>query len=178
MKQCPICGNQFIDTVNTCFKCQVGLVPLSSVDTTTQNTTGNLTSNNQPRVHPDYVAKPQYNTGQLANTGQLNGTQQPLYNTGQLYGNMPNTGYMPYPPVPMNQPTSGAAVASLVFGLLSLCGFFFVGAIVFAILAIILGGVGLSGNKGGRGMAIAGLILGLVALFPTLAVTACGLALF
>jgi hypothetical protein len=71
----------------------------------------------------------------------------------------------------MSQPAgtvSGLAVASLVCGILA----FFVFGIVLGILAIIFGGVALSKIRknpevSGRGMAIAGLVLGIVATVVT-----------
>jgi hypothetical protein len=58
--------------------------------------------------------------------------------------------------------TSGAAIASLILGILGCI------PLVTGILAVILGAVGLSATKkpnvGGRGLAIAGLVLGLVSI--------------
>jgi hypothetical protein len=58
--------------------------------------------------------------------------------------------------------TSGAAIASLILGILGCIPF------LTGILAVILGAVGLSATKkpnvGGRGLAIAGLVLGLVSI--------------
>jgi hypothetical protein len=58
------------------------------------------------------------------------------------------------------------AIASLVLGILWLCG-------VGSLLAIIFGGVALGvtsgGRKGGRGFAVAGLVLGIIGLLGTVA---------
>ncbi len=71
---------------------------------------------------------------------------------------------------PRDAPTSGAAVASLVFGILAFCTLGLT-----AILGIILGIIGLvrTGRRGGmrgRGMAIAGTVLSVVVLFLDLVV--------
>lgn len=61
--------------------------------------------------------------------------------------------------VPTQQPTNGMATASLVLGIL---GFFLP---ILSILALIFGGIGISkANQGatGKGLAIAGLVLGIV----------------
>jgi len=71
-------------------------------------------------------------------------------------------GYQPYgfQPVGQQPPTSGMAIASLVC---SLAGIVFCG--IPAVLGVIFGFVGLSQTKGGdrsgRGMAIAGLVVGI-----------------
>jgi len=65
----------------------------------------------------------------------------------------------PYSPYPVERPTSGAAIASLVLGIISL-----VTCALTAIPAVICGHIGLSaikqGQFEGRGMAIAGLVMG------------------
>ena len=76
----------------------------------------------------------------------------------------------PYPPAPYGAPyaaplpytrTNGFAIASLVCGLVSLCA-----GIVTAILAVVFGHVALAqisrsgGHEQGRGLAIAGLVIG------------------
>jgi hypothetical protein len=71
---------------------------------------------------------------------------------------------------PRDTPTSGAAVASLVFGILAFCTLGLT-----AILGIILGIIGLirTGRRGGmrgRGMAIAGTLLSVLVLFLDLVV--------
>ena len=74
-------------------------------------------------------------------------------------------------------PTSGWAVASLVFGLLGVFGGWRLFAIPCAI-AVLCGHIGLgetkTGVKGGRGMAVAGLILGYVVVGPALAIAVLG----
>ncbi|MEV1328551.1 DUF4190 domain-containing protein [Micromonospora costi] len=71
-------------------------------------------------------------------------------------------------------PASGAATASMVFGILGVLG----GWCLFGlpcILAVVLGHVGLhetrQGTKSGRGMAVAGLVLGYVFIAPMIAFT-------
>ena len=85
----------------------------------------------------------------------------------------------PPPPPPIVyqvvQPTNGLATASLVLGILGIALFWFLGFIM-SILAIVFGGVGLSRAKAGapgKGVAIAGLTLGIVGLLlPLLVLTA------
>jgi Domain of unknown function (DUF4190) len=92
---------------------------------------------------------PMYQAGYM---GQ--GQGQPVFP-----GQIPN-----FQPAPNRGGTSGLAIASLVLGLLWLCG-------LGSILAIILGFVALSSIKrtgqSGKGMAIAGVVLGFVALAVT-----------
>lgn len=81
------------------------------------------------------------------------GNQPPGYPPGQGYGG--------HPQQPQRR-TSGAAIASLVFGLLGCIPF------ITSAVAVILGIVGIRStgkpNVGGRGLAIAGLILGLLGI--------------
>jgi hypothetical protein len=88
----------------------------------------------------------------------------------QPYGSFPQMppGQMPYPPgnwapsAPPVRRTSAAAITSLVFGFLGCI------PVLGGLLAVIFGMVGLSatrnGRMGGRGLATAGLILGLLSL--------------
>src|SRR4051812_43421084 len=77
-----------------------------------------------------------------------------------------------YQPVYMQRPpTSGVAVASLVLGIVGV----FTGWCLFAlpcVVAVVLGHMGLaetrSGQKEGRGLAVAGLVLGYVILAPAI----------
>src|SRR5687768_3906578 len=69
----------------------------------------------------------------------------------------------PQPGTPMERPrTSGAAITSLILGILGCV------PLITSILAVILGIVGIRAtrqpNVGGRGLAIAGLILGLIGI--------------
>ena len=83
----------------------------------------------------------------------------------------PPSGYPPqgYPPGYPQQPygpsrTSGAAIASLVLGLLGICPLVFVGGLIATLLGVI--GIAATGKPGvkGRGLAIAGLILGILTM--------------
>ena len=69
------------------------------------------------------------------------------------------------------QQTSGAAVASLVLGIIGLFASWVMLGIP-SLLAVILGHVGVSatrlGHRSGRGMAIAGLVLGYVVAIPSI----------
>lgn len=91
--------------------------------------------------------------------------------------------YDPPPPVPYHPhvvhrivmaPSSGAATAALVFGIIGILG----GWCLFGIpcvIAIICGHVGMAdtkdGSKAGRGNAVAGLVLGYVCVVPMILVT-------
>jgi Na+/proline symporter len=77
-------------------------------------------------------------------------------------------GYQPYPagaPMPMKQGKSGLAVASLVCSLVGLIPCFWLIQIP-ALLGAIFGIIGLkqtkSGERGGRGLAMAGMIIGII----------------
>ena len=79
------------------------------------------------------------------------------------------------------QPTSGLAIAGLVLGILAILGAFIpllnILTAPFAIIGLILAIIGFLGiNKGkyaGRGIAIAGIVLGAVALVVTVGMYAC-----
>lgn len=84
-----------------------------------------------------------------------------------------------YPQVVVAQapPTSGWAVASLIFGIIGMLGgFCLLGAPCIA--AVICGHAGLietkNGTRGGHGLAIAGLILGYLFVAPAIAVIVMG----
>ncbi len=69
--------------------------------------------------------------------------------------------------VPIQRPSNGMATASLVLGIL---GFFLP---ILSVLALIFGGIGISkANQGaaGKGLAIAGLVLGIIGTLVLLAV--------
>lgn len=111
---------------------------------------------------PQNGANPQYN-------GQYN-PQQP-YQQPPVYQNFqPNV-----QPVAQN---NGVATASLIVGIVSLvcCGF------PAGIVAVILGIIGLNKSKtmcgNGKGMAIAGIILGAVSIVFSIAMPICGYAIF
>jgi hypothetical protein len=102
--------------------------------------------------------------GSVADGSHTGAGQQPIGQ--QQYAQQPYGG----PPV---QQSNGLAVTGLVLGIIGvLFGFIpFIGvfmAILLGVLAAIFGGVGLSRSKlparGGRGMAIAGLVLGIIAI--------------
>ncbi len=60
--------------------------------------------------------------------------------------------------------SSGLAIASMVLGIVALClscCFYYV-SIPCAVVGLILAAVSLKGNKGGKGMAIAGLVTSIV----------------
>lgn len=106
--------------------------------------------------------------------------------SGQPYSPGYPPGYgqpMPYPPPPpqvvvvQGPPTSGSAVASLVLGILGLVG----GCCTLGIpcvFAVIFGHIGYAqtkdGQRSGKGMAIAGLVMGYIFFLPMLALTLFG----
>ena len=84
-------------------------------------------------------------------------------------------GYQPYPagaPMPMKQGKSGMAIASLVCSLVGLIPCFWVLQIP-ALLGTIFGFIGLkqtkNGERDGRGMAVAGTIIGIVLVLACIA---------
>ena len=92
-------------------------------------------------------------------------------------GGSPESAIPPPPPMPdqpaqivyqVAQPTNGLAVAALVVGIVGVVLFWTVwGGVILGILGLVFGAVGLSkGNRGApnKGMAVAGLILGGVAV--------------
>lgn len=77
------------------------------------------------------------------------------------------------------KPSAGMGIASMVLGICSLvlsCCLPYV-PFFLALVAVILGGVTLAKKKGGKGMAIAGLVCGIIALIPSLIVLIGGAAL-
>lgn len=80
----------------------------------------------------------------------------------------------------MNENKSvGLAVASMLLGILSLllgCCFWYI-SLTTAIIAIVLAAISISKKMGGKGMAIAGLIMGIMSLIPTLIVMITGSSL-
>ncbi|HWS38781.1 MAG TPA: DUF4190 domain-containing protein [Actinoplanes sp.] len=95
------------------------------------------------------------------------------------YRHQPMSGppMMPGYPMAVVVPTSGTAVASLIFGLIGFFGGFCLFGIPCAI-AVLLGHVALretrNGHRAGHGMAVAGLILGYIFLIPAVIVIAMG----
>lgn len=102
-------------------------------------------------------------------------------NLPQPYRDPSGGQYQPpmYPPhiIVSQPPTSGYAVASMVFGILGMLGGFCVFGIP-CVIAVILGHAGLietrDGVKGGRGMAVAGLILGYLFVAPAIFIIVTG----
>jgi hypothetical protein len=91
----------------------------------------------------------------------------PPYGYGPPYGFAP----APVPPVIVARvpPTSGTATASMVLGIIGALGGWCMLGIPCAV-AVVLGHAGLSatrdGARGGRGMAVAGLVLGYIFVVP------------
>lgn len=78
-------------------------------------------------------------------------------------------GYPGYPGYPAQPQQNGLGTASMVLGIIAVVGFWSSWpALIMAVLAIIFGGVGISRANSGRasnkGMAVAGLVLGIVAI--------------
>jgi hypothetical protein len=127
----------------------------------------------QPHGSPPPYGTPQPPTGQPQYGQPPTGPPQygqpptgpPQY--GQPYGTQPYyaAGYAPA----AAQPTSGAAVTSLVCGILG----FFTCALT-SVVAVVAGHIAMretrSGRVGGQGMAVAGLVTGYLVLVPALIV--------
>lgn len=63
------------------------------------------------------------------------------------------------PPVAEKKPSSGLAIASMVLSLVGATGFIYIGSLL-ALVGLILGIISLVTKGGGRGMAIAGIVVG------------------
>lgn len=97
--------------------------------------------------------------------------QQPVYQ--QPVYQQPGMPQEPKKPV-------GLAVASMVLGIVALvlsCCVPYL-PIVLALLAVVLGAVSLAKKMGGTGMAVAGLVCGIIGLVPAVIVIVSGAALF
>ena len=85
------------------------------------------------------------------------------------------------PMMPQEPPKSvGLAVASMVLGILALllsCCVPYL-PILLALLAVVLGAVSLAKKMGGTGMAVAGLVCGIIGLIPAVIIIITGAALF
>ncbi|HEX3027439.1 MAG TPA: DUF4190 domain-containing protein [Clostridia bacterium] len=95
--------------------------------------------------------------------------EQNEYAGYQTFPGQPYYGYTPYRQYPPEQSYSGLAIASMILGILSLPLFCFYGSgVITAILSIIFGFVAKSkistGASKGFGMAITGIVLGIVTL--------------
>lgn len=92
-------------------------------------------------------------------------TVPPPTSAASVYAPPANADPIGYPPIPNARPTSGLAIASLILGILALTTCTFAPGIP----AVICGHLAMkhthpeTGNRGGRGMAIAGLIMGYLA---------------
>jgi hypothetical protein len=99
------------------------------------------------------------------------------YPPAQQYGYPPQQQHYPQPMAVVVQPTSSLAVTSLIFGLIGFFGGFCFFGIPCAI-AVILGHFAIretrSGERGGHGMAVAGLVLGYFFILPAIIVVAMG----
>ncbi len=77
------------------------------------------------------------------------------------------------------RPGSGLAVASMILGIIALClgvCWYYI-SIPAAVLSIIFAAVTLGGHRGGKGMAIAGLVCSIVSLVPAIIIISTGAAL-
>ena len=80
---------------------------------------------------------------------------------------------------PQRSSSGWEGIVSLVCGVLSLfIAFFGPTALLFSICAIVFGALGLSGHKPHRGMAVAGLVLGIVSLVVMVLVLLLFIAIF
>jgi hypothetical protein len=108
--------------------------------------------------------------------GQPGYGQPPAYGQQPPYGQQPGYGYPAYGPYGYQQPTNGKAAAALWTGIAALVLTFCCGVGVLGIVPIVLGAKGRSeirrggGQQGGDGMALAGIIMGSVAVVLSLVV--------
>lgn len=73
----------------------------------------------------------------------------------------------------------GMAIASMILGIVALvvsCCFYYV-SLPCAIISVVLAAVTLKGNRGGRGMAIAGLVCSVISLIPAAIMISTGAAI-
>lgn len=100
--------------------------------------------------------------------------QQPY--SQQPYVQQQNMGQPPYMAPQPEKKGVGFAVTSMVCGILSLvlsCCVPYV-PFILALIGVILGGVSLHGRRGGKGMAIAGLVTSIISLIPAVFVIIAG----
>jgi hypothetical protein len=123
----------------------------------------------QPDNQAGY-ARPQYSEQQYPQPYQGQYPVQAGYGPPPAYGAPPGYGYPP--PVVVPQASNGIGTAGFVCGLLGLILFWIpIVGLVLGVLGVIMGGAGISaGNKYGArtGLAVAGLVLGIIALIPGL----------
>ncbi len=106
--------------------------------------------------------------------------QQNGYYPQQPQGNYPPPNGYYSQPQPPKQPVSGCSVTAMILGIVALlfsCCFYYV-SIPCAIIGCILAAVGIKSGKGGKGMGIAGLVMSIISLVPSIIVIATGAALF
>ncbi|MBR5515936.1 MAG: DUF4190 domain-containing protein [Clostridia bacterium] len=77
----------------------------------------------------------------------------------------------PPPPPPPQKQSNGAATASLICGII--CYFCCNPFYLLSLTAIVLGIIGMSGDKPNKGMAVAGMILGVVSIAVCVIVDIC-----
>jgi len=99
----------------------------------------------------------------------------PAQQPQQGYAYPPAPGYYPQPVFVQQRPTSGLAVASFVLALVWGLGFTSLLAVILAIPAM---RETKTGEKGGHGFAVAGLVIGLLGFIPTAFVVLSWVGLF
>jgi hypothetical protein len=114
----------------------------------------------QGAPQPQFPSQPQFQPQPM--TGPIAGPAAVVQNTVIVGG-------------PAVLPNSGLAVAGMIFGIIALLGFWIpFGDIAFSGLAVLLSILGFvqvnKGERGGRGMAITGLICGIIGLIPAIIV--------
>ena len=117
--------------------------------------------NNNNNFQQSEYQQPQYQQPQY---------QQPQYQQPVYQQPMYQQPMMPQEP----KKSAGLAIASMVLGICGLvisCCIPYV-TFVMTLLAVILGGVSLAKQMGGKGMAIAGLVCGIIGLIPAVIVLA------
>ena len=180
--KCTVCGNENHEGTNYCIHCGSELEAAPA----------------QEMNYYQGYAQQTYPQLQLAMAGATgsgyaqSAYAQPAYATAGVAANVQQYAGGTYGQVAVQMPgrassassTSGLAVASLVFGILSvLTSFLLVGlGLINSILAVVFGATGIVSckrhGKSGKGLAIAGLIMGAFGLIIVISRIAKGVALF
>ena len=160
MKICPACGKDCSDEVKFCMFC--GNPFPAAADIQTPEETVQTYTEPKPYAEQQYGGSQQtyqqYGTNTQSQSSYNNYNQPYERNVGSQYGSSYQSSYT-------TGGTNGFAIAALIIGILSIIPIFYWW--VPQILAIIFGAIGLSKAKKtgtGRGMSIAGLVLGIVAI--------------
>lgn len=147
-KFCMNCGNEIEDGTKFCMNCG------AKVDDAEEQVTETPVANDDP-FNMGPVPTPQ-------DAPQPNFSQNEYYDAQNADGNV-NV---------VNKPSMGLAIASMICGILSiLCCCFSYFGIVLAIAALVMGIISVAQHKGGKGMAVAGIVCGAIGLIFSVTIT-------